>query len=117
MVAAKLRTSIEALCDKLKDNPNVAENVAKVASERQSLQSLLTKSLEELLTVHKVPCITEAVMVERYRRREVKEVVDREKTAARAVATLRTELKDERDDHDQVCRLASSTAAASVSTV
>jgi hypothetical protein len=102
VVAAKLRASIEALCDKLKDNPNVAENMAKVTSERQGLQGLLTKSLEELLAARKIPCVTEAVMVEHYRRTEIKEVVDREKTAARAVATLRMELKDEQEDHDQV---------------
>lgn len=38
VVAEKLRTSIKQLCDKLKDNPNVAENMAKIASERQQLQ-------------------------------------------------------------------------------
>jgi flagellar biosynthesis component FlhA len=100
-VAAKLRASIEALCDKLKDNPNVAENMAKVASERQGLQGLLAKALEELLAMRKIPCVTEAVLAEHYRRKEVKDVVEREKTAARAVATLRMELRDERDDHEQ----------------
>lgn len=38
IVAEQLRTSIRQLCDKLKDNPNVAENMAKIASERQQLQ-------------------------------------------------------------------------------
>ena len=104
VVAAKLRASIEALCDKLKDNPNVAENMAKVASERQGLQGLLAKCLEELITMRRVPCVTEAVLAEHYRRKEIKEVSEREKTAGRAVATLRMELRDERDDHEQVCR-------------
>ena len=64
-VAAKLRASIEALCDKLKDNPNVAENMAKVSSERQGLQGLLSKSLEELLTMRKARSIhvEEALLV------------------------------------------------------
>lgn len=101
-MAEKLRASIEALCNKLKDNPNVAENMAKVASERQSLQALLSQSLEQLQTMRKIPCITEMVMAEMFRRREIKEVVEREKTAARAVATLRMELKDEKEDHDKV---------------
>jgi rubrerythrin len=102
VVAEKLRASIEALCDKLKDNPNVAENMAKVASERQSLQALLSMSLEQLQSMHKIPCITEMVMAEHFRRREIKEVVEREKTAARAVSTLRMDLKDEKEDHDKV---------------
>ena len=48
-----------------------------------------------------VPCIAEAVLAEKYRRREVADVAAREKAAARAVATLRMELRDERDDHEQ----------------
>ena len=102
-VAAKLRASIEALCDKLKDNPNVAENVAKVATERQGLQSLLARSLEELVAQHRAPSLTEAVLAERAKRREVVDVAEKEKAAARAVATLRMELRDERDNHEQVC--------------
>lgn len=101
-VAAKLRASIEALCDKLKDNPNVAENVAKVASERQGLQGLLARSLEELVAQRKAPSLTEAVLAERAKRRGVVDIAEREKAAARAVATLRMELRDERDRHEQV---------------
>lgn len=66
-VAAKLRGSIEALCDKLKDNPNVAENMAKVASERQGLQGLLARGLEQLQSMRRFPCIAEAVMSEQSR--------------------------------------------------
>ena len=66
-VAAKLRGSIEALCDKLKDNPTVAENMAKVASERQGLQGLLARSLEQLQSMRRIPCITEAVLAEQSR--------------------------------------------------
>lgn len=36
------------------------------------------------------------------RRKEVLEVVEREKTAAKAVSTLRMELKDEKEDHEKV---------------
>lgn len=103
MIAEKLRTSIGLLCGKLKDNPNVAENMAKVASERQALQILLGKSLEELSTARKIPCVAETVLVEQYRRKEIRDVVDREKTASRAVTNLRMELHDEKQEHEKVC--------------
>lgn len=102
LVAEKLRSSIGVLCGKLKDNPNVAENMAKVASERQALQMLLGKSLEELSTAQKIPCVAETVLVEQYRRKEIRDVVDREKTASRAVTNLRMELHDEKEEHEKV---------------
>ena len=81
LVAEKLRTSIGVLCGKLKDNPNVAENAAKVASERQMLQILFGKALDELTTAKKLPCVMETVLSEQFRRKEIRDVVDREKTA------------------------------------
>lgn len=101
LVAEKLRTSIGVLCGKLKDNPNVAENAAKVASARQMLQVLLGKALDELTTTKKVPCIMETVLSEQYKRKEIRDVVDREKTATRAVTNLRMELHDEKEQHDK----------------
>lgn len=47
-VQAALKASTKALCRNLKDNPNVAENMAKVTSERLALQSLLTRALSDL---------------------------------------------------------------------
>lgn len=101
LVAEKLRTSIGVLCGKLKDNPNVAENAAKVASERQMLQILFGKALDELTTAKKLPCVMETVFSEQYRRKEIRDVVDREKTATRAVTNLRMELHDEKEQHDK----------------
>jgi hypothetical protein len=103
LVAEKLRSSIGALCGKLKDNPNVAENAAKVATERQMLQVLLGKALDELTTAKKVPCIMETVLSEQYKRKEIRDVVDREKTASRAVINLRMDLHDEKEQHDKEC--------------
>lgn len=101
LVAEKLRTSIGVLCGKLKDNPNVAENAAKVASERQMLQILLGKALDELTTAKKVPCVVETVLSEQYKRKEIRDVMEREKTATRAVTNLRMELHDEKEQHDK----------------
>lgn len=103
IIAEKLRTSIGLLCGKLKDNPNVAENMAKVASERQALQILLGKSLDEVTTTRKLPCVAETVLVEQYRRKEIRDVVDREKTASRAVTNLRMELHEEKQEHEKAC--------------
>lgn len=47
-VAEQLRQSTKQLCRNLKDNPNVAENMAKVATERQALQLLINKTMHEL---------------------------------------------------------------------
>lgn len=47
-VAELLRQSTMQLCRNLKENPNVAENIAKVATERQQIQQLLSQCLNEL---------------------------------------------------------------------
>ena len=47
-VARALRESTKELCRNLKGNPNIAENLSKIQTERSNLQNLLSKTLREL---------------------------------------------------------------------
>ena len=47
-VARALRESTVELCRNLKGNPNIAENLSKIQTERSNLQNLLSKTLREL---------------------------------------------------------------------
>ena len=63
-MAEALRQSTKQLCRNLKDNPNVAENMAKVAAERQTLQLLLSNTLNELEVFFKIQPVLESVMAQ-----------------------------------------------------
>lgn len=102
VVAEQLRLSIKQLCDKLKDNPNVVENMAKVAFERQQIQLLLSKGLEELQAYSKLPCITDTVLAEHHQQQATRDIVERERTTTRTVMQLRGDLKEEKEQHDKV---------------
>jgi hypothetical protein len=43
-----LRESTVELCRNLKGNPNIAENLSKIQTERSNMQNLLSKTLREL---------------------------------------------------------------------
>ena len=47
-MARQLRESTKELCRNLKGNPNIAENLSKIQTERSNLQNLLSKTLREL---------------------------------------------------------------------
>jgi homoserine dehydrogenase len=78
-VAEKLRQSTKQLCRNLKDNPNVTENMAKVAAERVQLQALLSKCLNELEVLREMPCVVNMVRAEDQKEVETKETIQREK--------------------------------------
>lgn len=61
-VSDALRQATKQLCRNLKDNPNVAENMAKVAAQRESLQQLLSSTLDSLDEHRTVQPIIEAVL-------------------------------------------------------
>lgn len=102
LVGEQLRSSISTLCGKLKGNPNVAENLAKISGERQLLQTLLHAALDELESTRQLGGILAMVQSEKSRHKEIQDMVEREKAAARAVVTLRLELSDEQEQHDKV---------------
>ena len=78
-VAERLRKSTKQLCRNLKDNPNVTENMAKVAAERAQLQVLLNKCLNELEAIREVPCLVSMVTAEEQKEIMTKETIQREK--------------------------------------
>lgn len=59
-VSEALRQATKQLCRNLKDNPNVAENMAKVAAQREVLQQLLSSTLDSLDEFGTVQPIIEA---------------------------------------------------------
>ncbi len=103
-VAEALRQSTKQLCRNLKDNPNVAENMAKVASERQSLQLLISNTLTELDGYRKVQPIVESVLAQEVAEVQMKQTIEHERTTTAAVRQLRNDLKDEKIDHEEKMR-------------
>lgn len=103
-VAEALRQSTKQLCRNLKDNPNVAENMAKVAAERQALQLLLSVTLSELESKQKIQPILESVIAQEAAEVEMKETIEHERSTTAAVKQLRNDLKDEKSDHEEKMR-------------
>lgn len=104
-VADKLRTSTKQLCRNLKDNPNVAENMLKVASERQALALLLSNCLNELEVYSKAQPIIESVMAQEAADVQMKETIEHERLTTAAVRQLRTDLREEKVDHEEKVRV------------
>mmetsp|Transcript_15738 Transcript_15738/g.44039 ORF Transcript_15738/g.44039 Transcript_15738/m.44039 type:complete len:414 (-) Transcript_15738:136-1377(-) len=103
-VAGKLRKSTKQLCRNLKDNPNVTENMAKVAAERAQLQVLLGKCLSELESAREMPSMLNMVSAEEQKEVDTKETIQREKETTAAVRNLRQVLQQEKEEHEQEMR-------------
>ncbi|MEW5310451.1 MAG: hypothetical protein WDW38_002249 [Sanguina aurantia] len=99
-VAEALRQSTKNLCRNLKDNPNVAENMLKVALERQALQLLLSKCCNDVEMSHKVQPVVESVMAQEAAEVAVRETIEHERATATAVRQLRNDLREEKLDHE-----------------
>ena len=98
-VADELRATTQQLCRNLRDNPDVADNMAKVHVERGHLQVLLSQVLNDL-EVSVYPSLTNMVRDEDEREKNMKETIEREKAASDAVRNLRQTIKDEKDAHE-----------------
>jgi hypothetical protein len=61
-VAEALKQATKQLCRNLKDNPNVSENMAKVAAQRQMLQGLLSSCCNELHQQQTITPVIEMVL-------------------------------------------------------
>ncbi|KAJ9518749.1 hypothetical protein QJQ45_025996, partial [Haematococcus lacustris] len=103
-VAEALRQSTKQLCRNLKDNPNVAENMAKVAAERQALSLLLSNALSELEVFRKITPIIESVLAQEAAKVQMEQTIEHERTTSSAVKQLRNDLKDEKSDHEEKAR-------------
>lgn len=99
-----MRQSTKTLCRNLKDNPNVAENMAKVAAERQALQLLISNALNELDVFRKVQPLIEFVMAQEAAEVQMKQTIEHERTTTSTVRQLRNDLKDEKVDHEEKVR-------------
>ena len=99
-VARKLRESTKELCRNLKGNPNIAENLTKIQTERSNLQNLLSKTLRELRECS-FATLTTTVEEEKARNDMIKEVVQKEKEVSAAVKKLQADLANEKLLHAQ----------------
>lgn len=61
-VSAALRQATKQLCRNLRDNPNISENMAKVAAQREALRMLFSNTIDSLVAQGTVQPIIEAVL-------------------------------------------------------
>ena len=99
-VARALRESTKELCRNLKGNPNIAENLSKIQTERSNLQNLLSKTLRELRE-SSFATLTTTVEEEKARNDMIREVVQKEKEVSAAVKKLQADLASEKQLHVQ----------------
>ena len=98
-VARALRESTKELCRNLKGNPNIAENLSKIQTERSNLQNLLSKTLRELRETS-FSTLTTTVEEEKARNDMILEVIAKEKEVSAAVKKLQEDLSSERHQHE-----------------
>ena len=88
------------LCRNLKGNPNIAENLSKIQTERSSLQNLLSKTLRELRE-SSFSTLTTTVEEEKARNEMIREVIAKEKEVSASVKRLQIDLTTEKQMHEQ----------------
>ncbi|KAF6265062.1 hypothetical protein COO60DRAFT_1697938 [Scenedesmus sp. NREL 46B-D3] len=103
-VSAALRQATKQLCRNLKDNPNVAENMAKCAAQREALQGLLGCTLDSLDLSRTVQPVLEAVMTAQQAEAIMHEMIEAEKTATALVKALKADLASEKQQHEERVR-------------
>ena len=81
-------------------NPNIAENLSKIQTERSNLQNLLSKTLRELRE-SSFATLTTTVEEEKARNDMIREVVQKEKEVSAAVKKLQADLASEKQLHLQ----------------
>eukprot|EP00882_Tetradesmus_deserticola_P024171 GHRQ01026403.1.p1 GENE.GHRQ01026403.1~~GHRQ01026403.1.p1 ORF type:complete len:280 (+),score=130.70 GHRQ01026403.1:1215-2054(+) len=103
-VSAALRQATKQLCRNLKDNPNVAENMAKCAAQRESLQGLLGATLDSLELSSTVQPVLEAVLTAEQAEANMREMVEAEKSGTALVKALKADLASEKQQHEERVR-------------
>ena len=98
-VARALQESTKELCRNLKGNPNIAENLSKIQTERSNLQNLLSKTLRELRE-NSFSTLTTTVEEEKARNDMILEVIAKEKEVSASVKKLQEDLSSERHQHE-----------------
>lgn len=98
-IAPELRESIRALCRTLKDNPDMADNLGKLAEERDAIADLLGAAFVEAGEGGHVRALAEHVRAEAAARERVTAVAAKEEATAAEVARLTAALRGEAERH------------------
>lgn len=98
-VSIKLRDSLRTLCRSLKDNPDVSDNLTRVAEERESLNALLGQTITDLHSGN-YHTLAELVYEDTHRREQLSAVATKEDSLLSQVEKLTTTLKDEENRHN-----------------
>jgi IQ domain-containing protein G len=97
-VSRALRESTKNLCRNLKDNPNISGNLVKIQQERESLQDLLTRTIQNLED-GTFQTLVSQVESDRSEQAKLEDLVRREKETSAAVKRLKDELIHEQEEH------------------
>ena len=100
-VARELRHSTRVLCRNLKENPNVAENLMKIQTERASLLALLSRSVRELRDDSFRTLIT-VVADGKAKQDALNETIMKEKEAAETIGALSKQLQEVKKERMEV---------------
>lgn len=95
-VSEQLRCTTSALARNLQENPNLAENLSKVAIERTNLQALLTACIREVPLEMSLPSLTAYVTEHEQREHQIKETLERERALSMEVQSLKHTIRTER---------------------
>lgn len=98
-IAQKLRVATQTLSRNLKDNPDVTENMAKIARERITLSSLLATLATEAET-QGYETLVRTVRDEQERENLRKALKDKERATSQAVKELKAVIRQEKEDHE-----------------
>lgn len=97
-VSIQMRDGMRGLCRSLKENPDVADNLAKLAEERDAVYHTLETAYHELQDGH-FHSLAEHVRAATEGRERVSAVAQKEEATTRDVARLTATLKEEEDKH------------------
>ena len=100
-VAIDLRQKTRNLSRNLKENPNVADNMNKVASVRQEVVALMGGCIQELRAERYPRSLRERVAEDQSREVHIRETIEREREASAVVRDLRQQLMQERESHEE----------------
>mmetsp|Transcript_6073 Transcript_6073/g.15490 ORF Transcript_6073/g.15490 Transcript_6073/m.15490 type:complete len:387 (-) Transcript_6073:7-1167(-) len=99
-VSRALRESTKNLCRNLKDNPNVTGNLLKIQDERNELESLIAKTIDEIRERRTFATLVNHVDETRREQDRLAQVVEKEKNTANIVKELEDQLEQESKQHE-----------------
>lgn len=100
-VSRALRESTKNLCRNLKDNPNVTGNLLKIQDERNNLENLIHKTVNEIRENKTFSILENYVRETEQEQERLNQVIEKEKETATAVQELEEELAEEKKEHEK----------------